>query len=139
MNERKAIEFELYELKEQSRKDFDMYFELRKYRNQRYSELQNRLREIDERDMNSSKAQQIAESVYNNPFYSLPKPKVNGMSVIDLRVDKYNEEPVKKKWANYNSVMSNNRNYNKHNKPREGLKMVLFFTLFMFKVAPNSK
>jgi hypothetical protein len=111
MNERQAIEFELHELKEQSRKDFDMYFELRKHRNQRYSELQNRLREIDERDMNISKAQQIAESAYNNPFYSLPKPKANGMSVIDLRVDKYNEEPVKKKrrsaaTVNYNEIIN---------------------------------
>lgn len=50
MNEREAIRLEMEELKEQGRRDWELYFEMRKHRNDRYTELQNRLREIDVRD-----------------------------------------------------------------------------------------
>lgn len=49
--ERDAIKMEMEELKEQTRRDAELYFESRKYRNERYTELLNRLRELDERDI----------------------------------------------------------------------------------------
>jgi hypothetical protein len=105
MNERQAIHFEMQELKEQSRRDFDMYFELRKHRNQRYNELQNRLREIDERDMKAPQLPQI-ESNYHNP--GLPTPKAQDFTVEQLRVDKYEEEitdgRTKRIIADYNEI-----------------------------------
>lgn len=45
--ERDAIQFEMEELKEQARRDFEIYIDSRRHRNERYDQLQNRLREID--------------------------------------------------------------------------------------------
>lgn len=49
-DERKAIEMAIQDLKEQTRMDFDLYFESRKIRTEQISILLSRLRELDERD-----------------------------------------------------------------------------------------
>jgi hypothetical protein len=87
MNERQAIEFEMQLLKEESRRDFEMYFELRKQSRERYTQLQNRLRQIDERDMYKPPAP------IEEPARLVPKSA--DMSIEQLRVDKY-KEPAKK-------------------------------------------
>lgn len=46
-DERESIHYEMEFLKEQSRQDFQLYFELRTQRSKRFEELQERLREID--------------------------------------------------------------------------------------------
>lgn len=97
MNEREAIKFEMEMLKEESRRDFDMYFELRKYKSKRFSELQDRLREIDERDM-------YAENTPPQPkqpeITTLDKliPKSYHMTPVDLQVERViTQDPPKKR------------------------------------------
>ena len=91
MNEREAIKFEMEMLKEESRRDFEMYFELRKQSRQRMEQLQNRLRAIDERDANPTyKSVNIPSSRYNIA-------KSSHLSVNELMVDKY-AEPTNKPY-----------------------------------------
>jgi hypothetical protein len=50
-NERQAIEMEMQELKETARREFEMYFESKKWRNERFKELQERLKELDKEEV----------------------------------------------------------------------------------------
>jgi hypothetical protein len=115
VNEREAIEFEMNELKEQGRLDFDLYFDLRKHRNERYSELQDRLRTIDERDMkittptvnhiqvkrpDAREAQTVIIPLHlRERTKDLPDAKSAHMTQGEMRVDriKLEKEPVKPK------------------------------------------
>lgn len=101
MNEREAIAFEMQDLKEQGRLDFEMYFELRKFRSKRYNELQERLREIDEVERNAKRVAttpkievKLPKPRETQPFTlpwsakkELPEPRFKE-SVEDLRTDR---------------------------------------------------
>jgi hypothetical protein len=107
--ERDAIEFEMNELKEQARRDYDIYLTSRNMRNERYSQLMDRLREIDERPhrkevvlKNKDITKEMWESVKNAPAMVLPQPKFKG-NPQELRVD-YVEE--KKKYVPLEEVDS---------------------------------
>jgi hypothetical protein len=98
--ERDAIEFEMNELKEQARRDYEIYLTSRNMRNERYSQLMDRLREIDERPhrkevvlKNKEVTKEMWESVKNTPPTILPQPKFQG-DVQELRVD-YIDKPRK--------------------------------------------
>jgi hypothetical protein len=110
MNERQAIEFILDELKEQRRQDFDMYFEMRKYTSQKYNDLLNRLREIDERDvqtyvpptlvtappkveMENFKPKPFTDTV-KDIFKHLPAPKSQDLTPRDLSVEHAESKPT---------------------------------------------
>lgn len=118
--EREAILMEMQELKEQGRLDYDMYFELRKFRNERYNQLQDRLRIIDDRDK-LEKPQYVPRSseppkmtplspsvdvgktfVQNNEhelqtlFKTLPVPKVRDIQPSELKYDRIRKEEEKK-------------------------------------------
>jgi hypothetical protein len=113
VNEREPIEFEMNELKEQGRLDFDLYFDLRKHRNERYSQLQDRLRTIDERDMkvntpivnhiqvkrpDAREAQTVIVPLHlRERTKDLPDAKSAHMTQGEMRVDriKVEEKPVK--------------------------------------------
>lgn len=87
-NEREAILFEMQDLKEQSRKDFDFYFEMRKYRNQRYNELQDRLRDLDEIQFNREKSVDL-DSLYPSIIKEKPfTPKSQDMTPLELELER---------------------------------------------------
>jgi hypothetical protein len=97
-NEREAIREEIQELKEQNRRDYDLYFESRKYRNIRVEELLNRLRELDERDKEYMRQPQevpvvIPESV---PIVEEPKPKPEVKAGLSETKKEYVQENIQK-------------------------------------------
>lgn len=120
--ERDAILFEMNELKEQGRLDCDMYFELRKHRNQRYNELQDRLRIIDEREgiKEIPVAPPVPQIIVQKPtvhperktlrelFKELPPARSSHMTQSEMRADriKVEEEVQPQKHTNaYASVV----------------------------------
>jgi len=109
MNEREAIALEMQELKEQGRLDWEMYFELRRHRNQRYNELQDRLRQIDERDSRiewerehqppvippppeEKRHFKLTPRVKGEEPEELPKPKNLDIEPEELKLKRYEEE-----------------------------------------------
>lgn len=98
--EREAIKFEMEELKVQASRDFEIYLSSRNQRNERYSQLMDRLREIDERSIRNKGAVQVVKEVDNflrkkeeskpivfNVNKPLPEARWGG-TIQDLRVDK---------------------------------------------------
>lgn len=100
MDEREAIQFEMQDLREQSRLDFEMYFELRKQKSQRYNELLNRLRELDDRDL----YRPIQEP--QNPIKSLDKliPRHELVTVQEMKLDRV-REPKGNVLADYDEII----------------------------------
>lgn len=79
MKEQEAIELEMLLLKEESIRDYDMYFELRKARSARFTEIQDRLRYIDER---------ICEESEDFTWEEPPVSKVEPIQNVRLEVQK---------------------------------------------------
>jgi hypothetical protein len=103
-DEREAIYFEMQELKELGRREFDLYFEMRKHRNQRYSELQNRLRELDEieyRRMSQSNNPVTDNTVTGQDGKVLPMPKNIDRTVTDLRTEPRETNNINKAKVDY--------------------------------------
>ena len=71
-DERRAIEMEIQSLKEQTRMDFDLYFESRKIRNEQISVLLDRLRQLDERDKELIKQQRLEQTATPEPVKTTP-------------------------------------------------------------------
>lgn len=86
--EREAIQQEMEFIKEQSRQDFQLYFEMRKQRNQRYDELLNRLRELDDKE--ELKTHQIEFEL--TPMQQPRKERFADLTPEQRVVDRYKEE-----------------------------------------------
>jgi hypothetical protein len=76
-DERESIRLEMDFIKEQGREDFNLYFELRKQRSKRFTELQQRLRELDQLEWERSQQQyqQPKQEPPKERFADLPKEK----------------------------------------------------------------
>ena len=126
--ERDAIHFEMEELKEQARRDFEIYLTSRNMRAERYTQLMERLREIDERTIrNKSSIQTPQKQVFEQRkqeatlVRDLPKPKFEG-TLQDLRIDKVrpNQEIIVKSEPEKEEFIENGRNGKKFNKRPKG-------------------
>lgn len=91
MDERQAIEFILQEIKEQSRKDFELYFQLRTQRNEEYKMYLDRLRDIDEREDKTIPVKKPEFKPLEVRRGKLPEPRFKG-TPEELRVDRIDEE-----------------------------------------------
>jgi hypothetical protein len=106
-NEREAIRLEMEDLKEQSRKDFDFYFEMRKFRNERMTQLQNRLRDLDEIEYKRS-IEPIKVVKIEKPF----TPKNQDMKPTDLMIDRIESiESDKKSKVPYTELSNDITHY----------------------------
>jgi hypothetical protein len=135
-DEREAIRNEMDFIKEQSHEDFRLYFELRKERSRRFTELQERLRELDsiEYERENKPKQVIKEQPIKERFSDLPKerqivdylekqPKKSNKTLFDY-VEK---QPKQRKGIVYKSTELVNQtisNYLKQQKEPATIKQI---------------
>lgn len=83
-DERKAIQLAVQDLKEQTRMDYELYFESRRVRNEQISILLERLRELDERD-------KIVELKYSTRYNSTQNQEPSGVATPEPTKEKETE------------------------------------------------